>query len=136
MQFEAGFVFVGATAETHDRAVSKNYLQTEDVIACDAIFQTARPTGVRRDVSADGTISTRSWIGRIKQALLFHAILELRRDHAWFHHCHKIGRVDLLDPGHASQRQCDTASRWHTPAHITITRAARRDRKTILRGKF
>ncbi len=55
-QVEAGFVLVHTAAGSQDFTVGQHHFQADDVIACDAILQTAWAACVGSDVSANRAI--------------------------------------------------------------------------------
>jgi len=54
-----------------DSAVGQHHGQTQNIVPRHAIFQTARPAGVARDVAADGGMPDARRVGRIKKPDLF-----------------------------------------------------------------
>ena len=135
VQIEAGFVFVRASADADDGAVGQHDFEAEDVIARDAVFQTARAAGVGGDVAADEIVRAAGGVGRIKQAALFNGFLKFLRDDARLHDGDKISGVDFLDPVHAFQRKHDAAMHGHAAADIAVAGAARGDGNFVLIGK-
>ena len=103
MQLKASLILMRAATEPNDFAVGQNHFQPEHVIARDAIFQAARPAGIRGDVSTNGAIGTARGVRRIKEPLLFNRILQLRRNHARFNNRDEIGSVNFLDTIHPGQ---------------------------------
>ena len=82
MQVETCFVFVRATAESNDRTIGQDNFEPEDVIAGDAIFQTARATCVSDNVAADETLPSTGRIRWVKEAFFLDCVLKSCRDDA------------------------------------------------------
>src|SRR5208283_712202 len=124
-KFEAGFVFVGASAEALNCAVGEDDFQTEDIIAGDAVFQTARTAGVGGDVAADEVVRAAGGVGRIKEAAPLDPVLKMFGVHARLDDGDEIGGVDVLDAVHAFKRKHDAAAHGHAAANVAMARAAR-----------
>ena len=75
-----GDIFHALVAGPHHFAVGQNDFQAHDVIARDAVFQSAQAAGIFRDIAADGGNFHRARIGRIKQTRRVRGVGDLQ---AW-----------------------------------------------------
>ena len=134
-EIEAGFVFMGASAQLDDLAAGLDDLQTEDKIAGDAVFEAARSAGVGGDVAADGAVGAAGGIRRIVEALFFHGFLQGLQDDARLDDGHKIAGVDFLDAVHAGQGKDNAAAGGDASADVAEAGPARGDGDAVAAGK-
>ncbi len=130
-EIEALLVLVRAPAAAQHAAVGEDDLEAEHIVARHAVFQAARPAGVRGDIAADAAFLQRRGIGWIEEPDLAHLRLKVAGDHARLHHGDAVGKMDLLDAIHARHAQRDAAAHGHAAADVAHAGAARRHRDAV-----
>ncbi len=125
-QIKSRFVFMGAPAHPRHGAVGQHDLESEDVVAGHAVFQTARTARIGRDVSADAAILQTRRIRRVKKSLVPRGLLQMSGDHPRFDHGDEVLRAHLFDPVHPRGREHDAAAHRNTTAHVAVAGPAGR----------
>ena len=100
-EVETRLVFVAAASGLHDGAICQHRLQTQHIVAGDAVFEAARTTCIGGDVSAQAALLEGGGVWRIKPPQFAHLILQMPGDDAGLDHRHTVFEGDLLDLVHA-----------------------------------
>src|SRR5437870_7170171 len=114
-----------SAANPHNCAICQDNLETEDIVARYAILQAARPTRIRRYISADRTVLQARRIRWIKKASIPCFTLQITGNDPRFDHSNAVGNGDFLYPVHSDQCQCYASVFRNTTSDIAVTGAAR-----------
>ena len=123
-----GHILDRPAAQMQHMAAGQHHIEPQNIVAGDAVFQTARAARVGRHVPADRALIDAGGIGRIEEAELLDRLLQIVGDDARLRHRQRVGGRDIQDPVHARHVQADRAGHRHRGASQPRRRAARHDR--------
>src|SRR5205814_8061842 len=103
-------------AEAHKLAVRQRKFDTEKIVRRKPVFQAMQPTGVFRDVAADGARDLTRWIGRIIEAVLFNRTRDREIGDTRLGHNAAILKIDLQNSIHPRQAEQDSIGARQCPA--------------------
>ena len=93
----AGDSLSGDPAQPYQLASARDDFKGQHVILRDAVLDAAHPTGIGRDIAANGAPRGAGRIRRIPQAMLGSGRAQLVVDHAGLNHCQPLQRIDQAD---------------------------------------
>ena len=131
----AGDVLHAFVPGPEDFAVRQHHLHSHDVVAGNAVFEAAQPTGIFGDVSADGGNFHRTGVGRIKQARRVGCIRDLHRGYARLDQYRQVRAVEFENLVHLHRAQNDAVRAGQTAAAQSGAGAARDDRSFCVVGQ-
>lgn len=108
-------------------AVGQDDFQPHDVIAGDAVFQSAQAAGVFRHVAAEGGDFHRAWIGRVEQAGCGRRVGNGLRGRARLDPEREVGAVEFEDPVHLHKAKHHAVRAGHAAAAQARAGATRDD---------
>lgn len=129
-------VFDAFVAGPKDFAVGQDHFQAHDVIACDAVFQTAQAAGIFGDVAADGGDFHGAGIGRIEKSGGGGGIGNFEGGDAGFDEDGEIGAVEFEDLVHPHRAKNDRVGHRQAAAAEAGPGPARDDGELFGSGDF
>src|SRR5215469_12834944 len=127
-KIETRLVLMRSAADPHNRSISQDDLQAEDVMPCYAIFQASRSPCIGSDVATNRAILETRRIRWVKQAIISCFMLQIAGNHPRFDDRDAVGFSNLFNPVHSDQGKSYTSLLRNAPPDIAITGPSRSHR--------
>src|SRR5204863_1580123 len=113
----------GRAAEAHLSSDRHGECAAEKIVRCESVFQAMQPTGIFRDIAADGASDLTRWIGRIIEAVLFNRTRDREIGDTRLGHNAATLKIDLQNSIHPRQAEQDSIAARQSPAPKRCARA-------------
>jgi hypothetical protein len=126
---------VSTPAESHDSAVAQDNLESENIVACDSIFEATGAACVSGDVSTQGGLFEAGGVGRVEEISAHGVRAKFGGDDARLDNGHAIGRGYLQNPIHFHERDDEATTDGNAAAHVAATGAPTGDGNAVAVGE-